>query len=321
MNEIFVVAEHRKGEVREITFEMLFKANELCRDLSSNLTAVVIEGSDAAFVNDIAQRADRVIVVEDEKLKNFDADRSKEILKRLIEKDHPLLTLMGHTSWGMDLAPALAIKTGFPLATDCVDIMIENGSPKVIRQIYSGKLFTKVSFKESECYLATVRPGVFPPDMVEGRKGEVIRQEIPADLPEAGKQFVEFVEPVAGEVDISQADLLLSVGRGIGDQENIEAIKELAGLMGGVISCSRPIVDKNWLPKYHQVGTSGQSVKPKVYISFGISGAFQHMAGLTGAGTVIAINKDPKAPIFRVADYGVVDDLFKIADALKEKLG
>jgi len=321
MNEIFVVAEHRKGEVREITFEMLFKANELCRNISSNLTAVVIGGSDAPFVNDIAQRADRVIVVGDEKLKNFDADRFKEILKRLIEKDRPLLTLMGHTSWGMDLAPALSIKTGFPLATDCVDIMIENGSPKVIRQIYNGKLFTKVSFKKSECYLLTLRPGVFPPDRVEGRQGEVIRQEIPADLPEAGKQFVEFIEPEAGAVDISQAELLVSVGRGVGDQENITAIKELADRMGGVLSCSRPIVDKNWLPKFHQVGTSGKSVKPKVYLAFGISGAFQHMAGLTGAGTVIAINKDPKAPIFRVANYGVVEDLFKIADALKEKLG
>lgn len=320
MNEIFVVAEHRKGEVREITFEMLFKADELCRGLSSNLTAVVIGGSDVAFVDDIAQRADRVIVVEDEKLKDFDADRSKEILKRLIEKDRPLLTLMGHTSWGMDLAPALAVKTGFPLATDCVDIMIENGSPKVVRQIYSGKVFTKVSFKESECYLLTVRPSVFPPDKAEGRQGEVIRQEIPAGLPEAGKQFVEFIEPDAGEVDISQAELLVSVGRGVGDQEKIEAIKELADRMGGVLSCSRPIVDKNWLPKFHQVGTSGKSVKPKVYLSFGISGAFQHMAGLTGAGTVIAINKDPKAPIFRVANYGVVGDLFKVADALREKL-
>ncbi len=121
-------------------------------------------------------------------------------------------------------------------------------------------------------------------------------------------------------VDITQADLLLSLGRGIGEEENIEALKELAGLMGGTLSCSRPIVDKNWLPKYHQVGTSGKSVKPKVYLAFGISGAFQHVAGITGAGAVIAINKDKKAPIFRVADYGVVDDLFNIASALKEKL-
>jgi electron transfer flavoprotein alpha subunit len=148
----------------------------------------------------------------------------------------------------------------------------------------------------------------------------LVKEEIPGDLPEARKQFVEFVDTGAGEIDIGQADLLVSIGRGIGEQENIEEIKELAELMGGVISCSRPVVDKNWLPKYHQVGTSGKSVKPKVYLALGISGAFQHVAGISGAGTVIAINKDPKAPIFRVADYGVVDDLFKISNALKEKL-
>lgn len=321
MGEIFVVVEHRMGEVREITFEMLFKAHELCQGLSHTLTAIVIGGRDEAFVNDIAQRADRVIAVEDEQLTDFDSDLAKEILKRLIEKDRPFLTLMGHTSWGRDLGPALSIETGFPLATDCVDILIESGHPHVMRQMYNGKLFSKVSFKKSECYLITVREGVFPPDMVEGRQGEVMRQGIPADLPEARKQFVEFVDEGAGEVDISKADLLVSVGRGISEEENIGVVKELADLMGGVLSCSRPVVDKKWLPKYHQVGTSGKSVKPKVYISFGISGAFQHVAGLTGAGTVIAINKDPKAPIFRVADYGVVDDLFKIVGALKEKLG
>jgi len=320
MNEIFVVAEHRKGDVREITYEMLFKANELCRELSSNLTAVVIGGGDTTLVDDIAQSADRVVVVEDERLKDFDADRSKEILKALIEDQRPFVTLIGHTSWGMDLAPALAIKTGFPLATDCVDIMVENGSPRVIRQIYSGKVFTKVSFKKSDCYLMTVRPGVFPPDRVVERQGEIVRQDIPADLPAAGRQFLEFVEPEAGEVDIAQAELLVSIGRGVGDQDNIESIRELADRMGGVLACSRPVVDKKWLPKYHQVGTSGKSVKPKVYLSLGISGAFQHMAGLTGAGTVIAVNKDPKAPIFRIANYGVVEDLFTIADALKEKL-
>jgi electron transfer flavoprotein alpha subunit len=121
-------------------------------------------------------------------------------------------------------------------------------------------------------------------------------------------------------VDITQAELLVSVGRGVGEAENIAVVKELADLMKGVISCSRPVVDKNWLPKYHQVGTSGKSVKPKVYLAFGISGAFQHVAGITGAGTVIAVNKDKKAPIFRVAQYGVVEDLFKVVEALKGKL-
>ncbi len=320
MGEIFVVAEHRQGELREITLEMLFKASELSQALSHTLTAIMIGAGDETFMDDLTKRADRVIAVEDEQLRNFDADLQNEILHRLIEEYRPFLTLMGHTAWGMDLAPSLSIKSGLPLATDCVDIRVEEGRPIVIRQIYSGKLFSRVAFKESEGYLITVRPGAVPPDEIEERDGELVKKEIPSDLPEARKQFVEFLDAGAGEIDIGQADLLVSIGRGIGEQENIEEIKELAELMGGVISCSRPVVDKNWLPKYHQVGTSGKSVKPKVYLALGISGAFQHVAGISGAGTVIAINKDSKAPIFRVADYGVVYDLFKISEALKEKL-
>lgn len=318
MGEIFVVVEHRKGEIREITFEMLFKARELCRTSSHNLTAILLGEKDEGFVNNLAKWADRVIAFEDNRLEVFNADLYKEILDRLILEHTPFLTFIGHTSWGMDLAPALSIKTGFPLATDCVDIQTEGGRPIVTRQIYSGKLFSKVSFKESPGYLVTVRPGAFlPPDGVEENPGEIMMQELPSDLTEPEKEFIEFVDTGAGEIDITQAELLVSIGRGVGEEENIATIKELADLMGATLSCSRPVVDKNWLPKYHQVGTSGKSVKPKVYLALGISGAFQHVAGITGAGTVIAINKDRKAPIFRVADYGISDDLFKVADALK----
>lgn len=320
MGEIFVVVEHRNGEVREVTFEMLYKADELCKSLSHNLTAILIGGEEESFVEEITRRADKVIKLGDARLKNFSSELYRSILGGLINEYRPFLTLIGHTTWGMDLGPSLSAKTGLPIATDCVDILIEEGRPKVIRQLYSGKLFSKVSFKESECYLITVRPGAFPPDMVEGRQGELVIKEIPEDLPEPRKRFVEFVETGAGEVDICQADLLVSVGRGISEEENLPVLRELADLLGGVVSCSRPVVDKNWLPKCHQVGTSGKSVKPKVYLAFGISGAFQHVAGVSGAGTVIAVNKDPKAPIFRVAEYGVVDDLFKVVDALKEKL-
>ncbi len=319
MGTIFVIAEHRQGELRDITFEMLFKANTLCKDLSHKLTAVVL-GGDEALADEIKKWADTILLFEHERLKNFDGDLYKEVISGLIEEYEPFITLMGHTSWGMDFAPALAIKTGYPLATDCVDIQVEDGRPSVIRQIYSGKIFTKVSFRESKSYLITVRPGSFTPEEIGEQEGEIIKKELPSDLPEPSKEFIGFEEAGAGELDITQADLLVSIGRGVGEAENIEVVRELADLMGGVLSCSRPIVDKNWLPKYHQVGTSGKSVKPKVYLAFGISGAFQHVAGISGAGTVIAVNKDPKAPIFRVADYGVVDDLFNVVDALKEKL-
>jgi electron transfer flavoprotein alpha subunit len=320
MAEIFVVVEHRKGEVREITYQMLWKAHDLCQKLSHRLTAVLIGGKDEPFVNSIAERADRVIAVEGEEAKNFNGDLYKEVLFRLIQEERPFLTLVGQTPWGMYFAPALSIKTGYPVATDCVDVLVENGRPKVVRQIYTGKLFAKVSLKEAEGYVVTIRSGAFPSDKVGERKAEVIRKDIPSGLPEMKRQFMTYEDTGAGAVDITQADLLVSVGRGIGEAENIPPLKELADHLKGMLSCSRPVVDKNWLPKYHQVGTSGKSVKPKVYLALGISGAFQHVAGIAGAGTIIAVNKDKKAPIFRVADYGVVEDLFKIVEALKAKL-
>jgi electron transfer flavoprotein alpha subunit len=321
MGQIFVVAEHRKGKLREITIEMVHKARELCQSASHQLTALLMAAKDAGLAEELARWADRVVVFEDDQLATFDADLYKEILAGIVQEDRPFMTLMGHTSWGMDLAPALSIKTGLPLATDCVDIREEGGLPVVTRQIYSGKLFSRVSFKESPGYLMTVRSGAFPPpEDAPDVQGDIVKKEMPAGLAASRKTFVEFVDTGAGEIDITQADLLVSIGRGVGEEENIAAIRELADKMGGTLSCSRPVVDKNWLPKFHQVGTSGKSVRPKVYLALGISGAFQHVAGITGAGTVIAVNKDQKAPIFRVADYGVAEDLFKVAEALKQKL-
>ena len=164
-------------------------------------------------------------------------------------------------------------------------------------------------------YIITLRSGACPAELTEERKSEVVKRDMPEIL-SPRREFVEFEDAGAGEVDITQAELLVSVGRGIGEAENIEKVAELAKRMGGTISCSRPIVDKKWLPKYHQVGTSGKSVRPKVYFALGISGAFQHVAGISGAGCIIAVNKDKKAPIFRVADYGISEDLFKIIDGI-----
>jgi len=319
MGGIFVVVEHRQGKVREITLEMLAKAGELKNDLGGDLTAVLLGWETGSLVEALKGRADKILVIEDERVKEFEAEVYKLILQQLIQEVHPSLILIGQTSWGLDLAPCLAVKTGFPLVTDCVELQIESGRPKALRQMYGGKVFARVSFKESPGYLATIRPGVFSPDSSEDQQTEVIKKQFPAGLPESKKQFLELVESEAGEVDIAQAEFLVSMGRGVGEEENLVLVRELAHSLGAVLSCSRPIVDKKWLPKYHQVGTSGKSVKPKVYLALGISGAFQHVAGISGAGTVIAVNKDPRAPIFRVAQYGVAQDIFKIIPALMEK--
>jgi electron transfer flavoprotein alpha subunit len=321
MGAIMVVVEHRQGKVRDISLEILSKADALCRSLSFQLTAAVLAADSGSIVDGLKAKADRFLVFEDERLATFEPEIYTTILSRLIQDEHPFLTLLGHTPWGMDLAPALAVRTGFPLATDCSDLSVDGGRPSAVRQILSGKVFSRVSFKDSEGYLITARPGAFPPASSENREGLIEKRALPQDLPKSRRRFVSFEDTGAGAIDISQAEFLVSVGRGVGEAHNIPAIQELAELVGGVLSCSRPVVDQNWLPKYHQVGTSGKSVSPKVYLALGISGAFQHVAGIAGAGTIIAVNKDRKAPIFRVAHYGVADDLFKIVDALKEKAG
>jgi len=268
----------------------------------------------------LKDRAGRIIIYDDKRLQHFDAECYTEILAGLIAARKPMMVLMGHTPWGMDLAPALSVKTGFPLATDCVEILMESGKPKIVRQIYSGKIFARMAFRDAPSYLITVRGGAFSVSDEGSYNAEVIHAPVPSLPAKSRREFLGCQDTSKGEVDITQADLLVSIGRGIGEQENIQSIKELAGMMGGTLSCSRPVVDKKWLPKYHQVGTSGKSVKPKVYLALGISGAFQHVAGIGGAGTVIAVNKDKKAPIFRVADYGVTADLLSIVAALKEKV-
>jgi electron transfer flavoprotein alpha subunit len=320
MSEIFVVVEHRLGEIRDITYEMLWKAGDLADKLSHSVTAVLLGHEVNTLAEDLSDRANKIIVCDDERLKNFSADLYKEVIAGLIAESEAALILIGSTSWGTELAPCLSVKTGLPLATDCIDIMHENGTFKAQRQMYNGKIFANVSFAQSAGCIVTVRSGVFPKDKIGDRQAQKVQKDLPQIEAKAAKQFIEFVETAAGDVDITQAELLVSIGRGIGEEENIAIVKELAEALNGVVSCSRPVVDKNWLPKYLQVGTSGKSVSPKVYVAVGISGAFQHMAGVSGAGTIIAVNKDPKAPIFRTAHYGIVDDLFKIVPVLKDKV-
>ena len=320
MAEILVVAEHRNNELREITFQMLNKASDLCREYGHELSAVILGNNIEDLVNELKDRAKRIIVYNDPRLQNFNPDNYRDVLTALINERKPLITMIGHTPWGMDMSPALAFKTGYPLATDCVDILMDSGRPKVIRQVYSGKIFSRMSFREAPGYLITVRGGAFPIEKSADYQADVVQGTMPTLTAEGRREFLGYQETGKGDVDITQADLLVSIGRGIGEEDKIADVKGLADLMGGTLSCSRPVVDKKWLPKYHQVGTSGKSVKPKVYLALGISGAFQHVAGISGAGTVIAVNKDKKAPIFRVAEYGAVADLMNIIAALKEKL-
>jgi electron transfer flavoprotein alpha subunit len=318
MDDIFVLAEHRQGELRDITLEMLMKGKALSEGTGKPLVALLLGQNVGEMADQLKDRANRVILVEDPKLENYNSETYQKVIGNLVEQEKPLLVLIGHTAVGMDLAPSLAGQTDLPLVTDCIDVMVDSSQVKAIRQVYGGKLNVEVRLKPAERYIATIRPACFSVDDYS-LAGEIVRVASPLTEEIAIKKFVEYVEAAAGEVDITQSNILVSVGRGIKDKENIPIVQELADSLGAALSCSRPVVDKKWLPKERQVGTSGKTVKPKVYIAVGISGAFQHVAGMKAAGTIIAINKDPKAPIFSAADYGIVGDLFKIVPALKEK--
>jgi len=320
MKEIIVIAEHRRGELRDVTWEMLSKGRQLAESMSAELGVALLGKGMNPLVEALKPKVKRVLLIEDPRLEAFNPETYKKVLIQLITERKPFLTLIGHTAMGMDYAPRLAVSLKMPLATDCIGIEAKDESFSLIRQLYGGKVNAEVSFTKKGPFMVTVRPGAFPVVEKEPLTGEIV--SIPSPLTDEGlaRRFVEYVEAAAGDVDITQADILVSVGRGIKEAENLPIVKELADALGGALACSRPVVDKKWLPKGCQVGTSGKTVKPKVYIAVGISGAFQHIAGMKGAGTIIAINKDPKAPIFSVAQYGIVGDLFKIVPVIKDKI-
>jgi electron transfer flavoprotein alpha subunit len=319
MGEILVLVEHRQGKIRDITYEMLGLGEKIATQQGATLTAVLLGNGVGSFANDLATRAPKVLVVEDDRLENFNSLCYQKVLSSLIPKYQVLLTLIGHTAFGMDFAPSLSVEMGFPMVTDCIGLSLEGSQLKGTRSIYGGKINANVSLKDSQGYIATIRPGIFSPKLPSVKEGGIVIEPSPLKGTIDAKKFVEYIEaPITGE-DITQAEIIVAVGQGIGGPEHIPMIQEVAKNLGGVIACSRPVVDRNWLPKERQVGISGKTVKPKVYLAIGISGAFQHVTAMQGSETIIAINKDPRAPIFGVADYGIVDDFQNVIPVLKEK--
>ncbi len=324
MGEIFVLAEHRRGELRDITFEMLGKGRELAAAQDAPLAAVLLGHDVDDFATELTQHANRVLVVSDERLEHFNADAYQQVLAHLITQRKPRLVLMGHSAYGMDLAPSLATQLDLPLVTDCVGLEFEDGpsaQPFAVREMYGGKVSARVAFRQADVAMATVRQAAFPFEEGAPLGGEVVAVDSPLTEDVAYRRFIEYVEAAVGDVDITQADVVVAVGRGIKEAENMALAERLAESLGGVIAGSRPVVDAGWLPPDRQVGQSGKTVKPKLYLALGISGASQHVVGMKAASTIVAVNKDPDAPIFKVAHYGIVEDLFKVVPALTEQLG
>ena len=316
---ILVIAEHRRGKIRNVTLEMIEKGRSLAASTKSQLVVVVLGKNIQDDVNELAYHADTVLAVVDDRLENFNASHYQKVLARVILDKKPLLTLIGHTSFGVDLASSLAAEIDYPLVMNCTQLEIVDNRPIATRQIYNGKLNCTVSFRDN-FGIATVRPGVFENHEKKESQGEVI--EVPSgwgNIAET-KKFIKYYERPAGDVDITKSEYIVSAGRGVKKQQDLELLENLANAFGGVVACSRPIADKGWLEHPRQVGTSGKSVSAKLYIAAGISGAYQHTDGMRSCDTIIAINEDPYAPIMSVAHYAIVDDLYKVLPVLTDKI-
>jgi len=319
MGNVLVLAEHRQGVLRDVSFEMLAVAPKLAADMGGELMVLLIGSGIDDLAQKIAGYGTKVMVIDDPLFENFNADKYQKVLSALIDDLKPALVMTGHTAQGVDFMPALAVEKNLPLVADVIGFDYVGGTLKATRQLYSGKVNATMAFKPADTYLATFREGaVEAPEPSTAGAVEKLDSPLKEDLPY--RKFIEYIEAEVGDVDITQSDILVSVGRGLKEDKNLPQIEELAKAIKADIAGSRAATDAGWIPHDRQVGTSGKSVKPKLYIAMGISGAFQHLAGMKGAKTVVAINKDPEAPIFTVADYAIVDDMFKIVPKLTEKL-
>ena len=319
MGNVLVLAEHRQGAMRDISLEMLAVASQLTQQTGGEVIALLLGAGVDGFAEKLAGYSDKVVYVDDPLFANFNAEKYQRVLADLIKQYNPELVMIGHTTQGVDIAPALAVEMGMPFITDVIKIEIADGKLQPVRSYYQGKVNANFAFKGEPPYLITFREATLEvPDA--SKKGAVEKIASPLKEDIDYRKFVEYVEAEVGDVDITQSEILVSIGRGIREDKNLPMIEELAKAIKADIAGSRAATDAGWLAHDRQVGTSGKTVKPKLYIAIGISGAFQHLAGMKGSKTIVAINKDPDAPIFSVADFAVIDDLFKVVPKLAEKL-
>lgn len=315
--DVVVVIEQLEGTLAEVSFEMLAKGRELAAAAGGRLVAV-LPGHDVAKLAGELGAADRVVLVEHDALAHYTPEAYERALAEALRAIQPRVALIGSSSIGLDQAAGLSVILGWPLCAYCRDVALEDGRLIAWSQIYGGKLLAEAQ-AESAPVVCAMLPGAAP--AAEGRKGgSPPIERIRPVLEGLRTRFKRLIPPESGDVDITRESVLVSVGRGIQSQDNLALVQELAEALGGTVSASRPIVDQGWLPKTRQVGKSGLSVKPKLYLAVGISGAPEHIEGMRDAELIVAINTDPNAPIFNVAHYGMVSDLFDVLPLLTEKV-
>jgi len=321
MSGVLVIMEQRGGAWNRMSWETLAAAQQLATQTGVPAAAAVAGQGISALADELARKKlERVYAVSHDLLGAYTADGYTSAIEQLIRKANPSIVLFPHTYQVRDFAPKLATRFNQVLISDAIGFRVESGAPVFVRQLFQGKLNADVKPGGAQPYFASIQAGAFRADQLEEGSAQVenFAPSLAADAIRS-KPLDPFRES-ARAVDLTAADIIVSVGRGIKEKENIPIVEELAKALGAELAASRPICDSGWLPMERQVGSSGQTVSPKVYLAVGISGAIQHLVGMKGAKTIVAINKDANAPIFEVADYGIVGDLFEVVPALVEEL-
>lgn len=318
---IWVFVEQSKGKVRKVSFELLSQGRILADAKGEELVAVILGqgigglGSEAAGYG-----ADKVFVADDQALANYSTGAYTSVLAKLIRENEPNLVLFGNTAVGKDLAPRVATRIGVDVAIDCVGI--ENDAEYFVtltRPIYAGKAFAKVASSGARPIMATIRPNTFPVAEPSAREATVVNVSVNVDQGDLKAILKDVISQAAGRVELTEANIIVSGGRGMKGPENYVILEELADCLGAAVGASRAAVDSGWKEHKFQVGQTGKTVSPTLYIACGISGAIQHLAGMGSSKVIVAINKDPEANIFNVADYGIVGDLFDIVPLLTQE--
>lgn len=316
---IWAFAEQNDGSLRKVSFEVVSTARKIADQLGEEVVAVLCGKGVEGLAGELAKYgADKVIVVDDAKLENYNSGAYVAVMADLLKTNQPKALFLSNTSLGKDLAPRIAEKAHAAYAADVIDAVVEAGRITFTRPIYAGKALAKVAAK-SETVIASLRPKVFA--AVENAKAGTV-EKATANITDADMRAVvkEVQKASVGKVELTEADIIVSGGRGVGSSENFKIIEDLADALGAAVGASRAAVDAGWKPHSYQVGQTGKVVSPSLYIAAGISGAMQHLAGMGSSKVIVAINKDPEANIFKVADYGIQEDLFKVVPNITEEV-
>ncbi len=322
---VWVFIEVVRGKIKGVSLELLGQGRKMADDLGEKLVAIIPGNEIEDFAKmAIHYGADEAIVVDQKELKDYSTDGYTKAMCTLIKKYNPAVLLIGATNNGRDLGPRVSSRMQTGLTADCTELGVDSETRLVkwTRPAFGGNLMATILCPDHRPQIGTVRPGVFKkPEEDTGRRGEIIHETVEFGPDEIRTRIVEVITEAGGaDVNLEEAEIIVSGGRGVGGPEGFEVLKELADEIGAQIGASRAAVDSGWISSLHQVGQTGKSVGPKIYIACGISGAIQHVAGMSSSDVIIAINKDPDAPIFNIADYGIVGDLFEIIPELTKRI-